>query len=108
MLMLGCPLLITAQTRIVLGVACMRGQMISVPSTSTCGLYVLGEQQPSFCQAGQPNVEPLSRHMFRVSSDLVRPSVTPEELEENVVVILLATMLGPQLGSSWHGAEFSW
>lgn len=72
--MLGCPLLLDAQTRIVVGCACMCGQMIFRAVQLKSGNI-------------EPNVQPLSRQTFR-ASDL---AIFPWRLDsgENVGVILL-------------------
>lgn len=61
--MLGCPLLLDAQTRIVVGCACMRGQMIFRAVQLKSGNI-------------ESNVQPLSRQTFRASE---RPGHFPLE-----------------------------
>lgn len=81
--MLGCPLLITAQTRIIVSDACMRDQMIS--------------------RAVRPHeVETFSRcrgQRFRAPT-VWGPSIHPSSwwAGENVVLIFLARKLGRRVG----------
>lgn len=84
---MGCPLLITAQTRIIVSDACMRDQMI------------FGAVRPH-------EVETFSRcREGRFEYNRLGPFISPGGLERKRVGDPPGRKLGPQVGPSWHGAE---
>lgn len=95
--MLGCPLLLDAQTRIVVGCgACMRGQMIN--RAVRVHLDTLLNQMFSRCRVRRFERAALAIFPWRVL-EVWTLEKTWERSSWHI--------LGGQFGPSWHGAEFT-